>query len=114
MENISLDLWVAFATVVATIIIGQLTKKITLLESKQIPLQNITIGIIVCIIEFAITKDFNIAIAMSGLISGGTYDLGKAIKQVFSVEEIHAEDLLEEAQENELEIQDEEFKEEEG
>lgn len=84
---IPIDFWITFATVIATIIIGQLTKKFTNLQNKQIPLQNITIGIIVCLIEFAITRDINIAVAMSGLISGGTYDLGKAIKLIFNEEE---------------------------
>jgi len=114
MDNISIDMWITIATIIATLIIGQLTKKFTNLKSKQIPLQNITIGIIVCLIEFAITRDINIAVAMSGLISGGTYDLGKAIKQVFGTEEIYAEDLIEETQETEQEIQDEEFENEEG
>lgn len=114
MENVSLDLWVAFATVIATLIIGQITKRFTNLKTKQIPLQNILIGLIVCFMEYIITKDINIAVAMSGLVSGGTYDVCKAIKQLFSVEEIYAEDLIEETQETEQEIQDEEFKSEEG
>ena len=112
--NMSIDLWVAFATVIATLIIGQLTKKFTNLKTKQIPLQNILIGIIVCLIEYVITKDVNIAIAMSGLISGGTYDLCKAIKQLFGAEEMYAEDLIEEIKETEQEIQDDEFENEEG
>ena len=81
---IPLDFWITLATIVATIIIGQLTKKFTKLESKQIPLQNLTIGIIVCIIQYAITRDINTAVAVSGLMSGGLYDSGKAIKQIIS------------------------------
>lgn len=87
LSLIPLDLWVTLATIVATIIIGQLTKKFTELETKQIPLQNLAIGIIVCIIQFAITRDINTAVAVSGLMSGGIYDAGKAIKQIFSKEE---------------------------
>lgn len=87
LSLIPLDLWVTLATIVATIIIGQLTKKFTDLETKQIPLQNLAIGIIVCIIQFAITRDINTAVAVSGLMSGGIYDAGKAIKQIFSKEE---------------------------
>ena len=83
---IPLDFWITLATIVATIIIGQLTKKFTDLETKQIPLQNLAIGILVCIIQFAITRDINTAVAVRGIISGGTYDLGKAIKQIFSKE----------------------------
>lgn len=84
INSIPLDFWVTLATIVATLIIGQLTKKFTNLEAKQIPLQNLTIGILVCIIQYAITRDINTAVAVSGVISGGTYDLGKAIKQVLS------------------------------
>ena len=84
---IPLDFWVTFVTIIVTIIIGQLTKKYTDLESKQIPLQNLAIGIIVCIIQFAITRDINTAVAISGILSGGTYDLGKAISQIFNKEE---------------------------
>ena len=84
ISTIPLDFWITLATIIATIVIGQLTKKFTNLETKQIPLQNLTIGIVVCIIQYAITHDINTAVAVSGIISGGTYDLAKAIKQVFS------------------------------
>ena len=86
INSIPLDFWITFATIGATIIIGQLVKKYPTLESKQIPLQNLAIGIIVCIIQFAITRDINTAVAMSGIISGGTYDLAKAVMQIFSKE----------------------------
>lgn len=81
---IPLDFWITFATIIATIIVGQLVKKFTDLETKQIPLQNLAIGILVCIIQFAITRDINTAVALSGIMSGGIYDVGKAIKQIFS------------------------------
>lgn len=84
ISTIPLDFWITIATIVATIIIGQLTKKFTDLETKQIPLQNLAIGIIVCIIQYAITKDINTAVALSGIMSGGIYDAGKAIKEIFS------------------------------
>lgn len=86
INSIPLDFWITIATIIATIIIGQLTKKYTDLESKQIPLQNLAIGIIVCIIQFAITRDINTAVAVSGLMSGGIYDLSKSINQIFSKE----------------------------
>lgn len=87
ITTIPLDYWIAIATIIATIIVGQFTKKFTDLETKQIPLQNLAIGIIVCIIQFAITRDINTAVALSGIMSGGIYDAGKAIKQIFSKEE---------------------------
>ena len=84
INSIPLDFWITLATIIATIVIGQLTKKFTNLESKQIPLQNLAIGIIVCIIQYAITRDINTAVAVSGLMSGGIYDAGQSIKQIFS------------------------------
>ena len=81
---IPLDLWITIATIIATLIIGQLTKRFTSLETKQIPLQNMCIGIIVCLIEYAITNDLNTAVALSGIMSGGIYDLGKALKDIIS------------------------------
>ena len=83
INSIPLDFWITLATIIATIVVGQLTKKFTNLEKKQIPLQNLAIGIIVCIIQFAITRDINTAVAVSGLLSGGIYDAGKSIKQIF-------------------------------
>ena len=83
INSIPLDFWITLATIIATIVVGQLTKKFTNLETKQIPLQNLAIGIIVCIIQFAITRDINTAVAVSGLLSGGIYDAGKSIKQIF-------------------------------
>lgn len=48
----------------------------------MIPIQNILIGIIVAIIEWIITKDFNVAIALSGLLAGGTYDIFNNLKKI--------------------------------
>lgn len=84
INSIPLDFWITLATIIATIIIGQLTKKHTNLTTRRIPLQNLAIGIIVCIIQFAITRDINTAVAVSGLMSGGIYDLGKSINQIFN------------------------------
>ena len=84
LSIIPLDFWVTLATIIVTILIGQLTKKYTDLETKQIPLQNLAIGIVVCLIQYAITKDINIAVATSGIMSGGIYDIGKAINQIFN------------------------------
>ena len=84
INSIPLDFWITIATIIATIIVGQLTKKFTDLETKQIPLQNLAIGIIVCIIQYAITRNINTAVAVSGLMSGGIYDLSKSINQIFS------------------------------
>ena len=87
ITQVPVDVWIVLATVIASLIVGELTKKFTKIESKKIPLQNMLIGLIVCGIEWAITKDFNGAILISGIASGGVYDLGKALKQVLVLEE---------------------------
>ena len=83
ISQIPLNFWVTFATIIVNIFLAQLSKKYTNISPKLIPLQTALIGIIVCIIEYAITKDFNTALVLSGVVSGGTYDLGKALKTLF-------------------------------
>lgn len=65
----------ALVTIIVEIIMGYVTKKIPKISNKLIPIQNLLIGAIIAIIEFAVTKDFKVAIALSGLIAGGTYDI---------------------------------------
>lgn len=67
---------ISIVTVLVTLIAGELTKKYPNINKKKvIPIQNIAIGVIVAIINWIITKDFNLAIAGSGLFAGGMYDL---------------------------------------
>ncbi len=62
-------------TMVVTWILGYVAKKHTSLNNNLIPIQNILVGVIVAVIEWIITKDFKIAIALSGIMAGGTYDI---------------------------------------
>lgn len=62
-------------TIVVTWIMGVVAKKSKWINNNLIPLQNILIGLVVAIIEWVITKDFSTAIALSGLIAGGSYDI---------------------------------------
>ena len=48
----------------------------------MIPIQNISIGLSVALIEWIITKDFQVAIAVSGLIAGGTYDVFRNLEKI--------------------------------
>lgn len=45
------------------------------------------IGVLVFLAQYLITKNLNVAVAVSGIMSGGVYDLGKAILQIFKREE---------------------------
>lgn len=86
IASLPVQFWVTLGTVIITIILGQLTKKYTKLDSKKLPIQNLFIGIFVFLVEYLITKDINIAVAASGIFSGGIYDIGKAIIQLFKKE----------------------------
>ena len=74
---------VSFVTIIVTWIFGYLAKKSVWINNKIIPLQNIAIGLIVAIIEWIITKDFSLALAASGLIAGGAYDVVHNLKKIF-------------------------------
>ena len=87
ISNLPVDFWITLATVIITLILGQVTKKFTNIDKKKIPLQNMFIGIFVFLVEYLITKEVSIAIALSGIFSGGMYDLGKAFMQLINKEE---------------------------
>lgn len=66
---------ITLVTIIVTWVLGVVSKKSTWINNHLIPIQNILIGLIVAIIEWIITKDFSVAIAVSGLLAGGTYDI---------------------------------------
>lgn len=66
---------ISIVTIIVTWLLGVISKKYTKLNNKLIPIQNILIGLIVALIEWIVTKDFKVAIALSGIIAGGTYDI---------------------------------------
>lgn len=66
---------ITLVTIVVTWILGAVAKKSKWVSNNLIPVQNIVIGLIVAVIEWIITKDFNTAVALSGLIAGGAYDI---------------------------------------
>ncbi len=70
-------------TMFVTILFGFLAKKISWFKDYMIPLQNLTIGLLFALVEWIITKDFSMAVAMSGLMAGGTYDLIKNLKDAY-------------------------------
>ena len=70
-------------TILVTWVLGWASKKSTFIKNELIPLQNILVGLIVALIEWAITKDFSTAIALSGVLAGGTYDIFHNIEKIF-------------------------------
>ena len=67
---------------VVTFFCGLIAKKVSWFNTNLIPIQNILIGVIVAVIEWIITKDFSTAIAVSGLIAGGIYDIGHNLQKM--------------------------------
>lgn len=78
----SLEVIITLVTMVVTFLCGIIAKKSKWFNTNLIPIQNIFIGIIVAIIEWIITKDFSTAIAVSGLIAGGIYDIGHNLQKM--------------------------------
>lgn len=77
----SLDI-ISIVTFFVTFILGIFSKKSTFIKNEIIPLQNLLIGVVVAIIEWIITKDFQMAIMLSGIIAGGTYDIFHNLEKI--------------------------------
>ena len=73
---------ISLVTFAVTFICGIVTKKCPKISNKIIPIQNLAIGLIIAVIEWIITKDFKVAIALSGLIAGGTYDIFHNLEKI--------------------------------
>ena len=74
------------ATIITTLILGVISKKNTFISNNLIPIQNIVIGLVMAIINLIITKDFSSAIALSGLVAGGTYDIIHNLEKIIRKE----------------------------
>lgn len=74
---------IGIITIVVTFILGLLAKKSKWISNHLIPLQNLIIGLIACIVNYYFTKDWSIAIAGIGLFTGGTYDIGSNLNELF-------------------------------
>ena len=77
-----IEMIVALSTIIVTFLCGIIAKKITWFNNNLIPIQNILIGLFVALIEWSFTKDFSIAITVSGLIAGGTYDIAHNLQKI--------------------------------
>ena len=73
---------ISLVTIIVTWVLGVISKKHTSLNNNLIPIQNISIGVIVALIEWIVTKDFSTAIALSGLIAGGSYDVFHNLEKI--------------------------------
>lgn len=71
-----------FVTMIVTYVLGIISKNYTNLNNKLIPIQNLLIGVIVFLVEWFITKEPSSALIISGLTSGGVYDIIKNLKEL--------------------------------
>ena len=71
-------------TIIITWLLGIVAKKSNFIKNNLIPLQNLIIGLVIAIIEWIITKDFKVAIALSGVLAGGLYDIPNNLVKIFS------------------------------
>ena len=78
----TLEAIIMLVTMVVTFFCGLIAKKVSWFNTNLIPIQNILIGVIVAVVEWIITKDFSTAIAVSGLIAGGIYDIGHNLQKM--------------------------------
>lgn len=74
-------------TIIVTLVLGVISKKSTFISNNIIPIQNIAIGLIMAVIGWFISKDFSTAIALSGLVAGGTYDIVHNLNKLLKKEE---------------------------
>ena len=81
-----LNTLISLVTIIVTWILGVMAKKSTFINNKLIPIQNILIGVIVAIIEWIVTRDFSTAIALSGVIAGGSYDVFHNLEKIIKGE----------------------------
>lgn len=83
----TLETIITLVTILVTFLCGVIAKRVSWFNTNLIPIQNILIGVIVAGIEWIITKDFSTAIALSGLIAGGTYDIIHNLEKMLRKEE---------------------------
>lgn len=69
-------------TIVITWLLGIVAKKSKFIKNNLIPIQNLFIGLVIAIIEWVVTKDFKVALGLSGLIAGGAYDIFHNLEKI--------------------------------
>lgn len=71
----NMEFVISFVTIIVTWILGKLAKKSKLVQNERIPIQNLTIGICVTLIYYAITKDWSMVVASGSPVATLLYDI---------------------------------------
>ncbi len=99
------ELILAVVTLIVTWILGYISKKSKFVNNNIIPIQNIIIGLAFAGIEWCITKDFKVSVALAGLTAGGAYDILHNLRKLkyenetFEIEDEEENELLEDRDE---------------
>ena len=99
------ELLLSGITLVITWVLGYFAKKSKFVNNNIIPIQNIAIGLVFALIEWIITKDFKLSIALAGLTAGGAYDILHNLRKLkyenetFEIEDEEENELLEDRDE---------------
>lgn len=73
--NSNTELVVTLLTMILTWILGFIAKRCPYVNNNLIIIQNIVIGLVVSLFYYIVTKDFNLAITLSGLFADSGYNL---------------------------------------
>ena len=84
MENFILY----FATLLVTWILGYFAKRSNYINNHLIPIQNLLVGIIVTLVYWLFTKDFEAALAITGSLAGGLYDIVHNLEKLIGTKNI--------------------------
>ena len=84
--NNNTELIITLLTVTLTWVLGFLSKRCPYINNNLIIIQNIVIGLSVSIFYFAITKDFNLAITLSGVFAETGYNLIHNIEKLIDAD----------------------------
>lgn len=83
-----IEIIMGLITIVVSTILSAIAKKVSWISNNIIPLQNLIIGVIMSIIYYIMTKNISIAVASTGLLVGGAYDLVKNINELLNKKKV--------------------------
>ena len=78
----NVEMIITLDTIVITLILGAFAKKSPYINNNLIIIQNIFVGIISATLYYIITGDFNMAIAMSGILAETGYNIVHNIQKL--------------------------------
>lgn len=81
-------------TLIVTLVLGVISKKSKYIKNNLIPVQNVVIGLTMAIVHWIITKDFSLAITLSGVLGGGIYDIPSNLLKLKKPQDVVGDDPI--------------------